>query len=630
MCGITGIYSFNNNGASFLKYIDNAVSALCNRGPDGKGIYKNNKVALGHTRLAIIDTSEASAQPFTDISGRYTIIFNGEFYNFKEHRKLLEQKGIVFKSNGDTEVLLYMYIYYGPSFIEKVNGCFSIAIYDNKDDVLFIVRDRMGIKPLVYYQDDDKLIFASEMKSVLAFNIPKIIDKVSLYSYLQLNYIPNPHSIFKNVSKLKAGTYLLIEKNRVQQVQYYKIPYFENIQNNISYEDAQSTLSSLLDEAVKKRLISDVPLGTFLSGGIDSSIITAIASKYTDNLSTFSIGYKDEPFFDETYYAQLVAKKYKTNHNAFYLSNNDLFEHFYDVLNYIDEPFADSSAIAVYILSKYTRKHVTVALSGDGADELFAGYNKHRAHFKANNSFYINKILKFSTKFLKYLPQTRNGKASNFFRQLNRYASCLNLSEEERYWQWCLFNDENYAKSIYREDFSTDEFQKRKGTILNKITNNSNINNILYTDMHLVLQGDMLHKVDLMSMANGLEVRPPFLDYNLVNYVFSLPDSFKIDKSMKKKILQDTFRGMLPNELYNRPKHGFEVPLLKWFRSELSSLINNELLSDNFIKDQNIFNISFVKELKYKLNTNIAEDITSKIWGLIVFQYWWKKYYLTK
>lgn len=625
MCGITGIYSFNNNGVKYLSFIDAAVNALSKRGPDGRGIYKTDKIALGHSRLAIIDTSEASAQPFTDNSGRYTIIFNGEYYNHKEHRKHLEGKGIVFMSNGDTEVLLYMYINYGPSFIEKVNGCFAVAIYDNKVDSLFIVRDRMGIKPLIYYLDDDKLIFGSEMKSLLAFNIPKVIDKVSLNTYLQLNYIPNPYSIFENVRKLYAGHYLLIKNNKVEKIKYYEIPHHEKPDSNISYIEAQEKIVTLLDESVMRRLISDVPLGTFLSGGIDSSIITAIASKYTRNLNTFSIGYKDEPFFDETYYAELVAKKYNTNHHVFKLSNSDLFEHFYEVLDYIDEPFADSSALAVYILSKYTRQYVTVALSGDGADEMFAGYNKHRAHYNAINLHTLNAILKSSGSIFKYFPQSRNSKLSNKFRQIYRYSEGLTLTDKERYWQWCLFNDKKYANSIYKDTFAADEFKNRKDIILKNINNNSSINDLLYTDMNIVLSGDMLHKVDLMSMSNGLEVRTPFLDHNLVNYVFSLPDKFKIDKNIKKKILQDSFRKDLPVELYNRPKHGFEVPLLKWFQTELKSLINDDLLADDFIKEQNIFNLSSVKELKKKLNNNTKEDISSKIWGLIVFQYWWKK-----
>jgi asparagine synthase (glutamine-hydrolysing) len=630
MCGITGIFTFNENASSYRKKVENAVDRLSKRGPDNSGIYVNDHAILGHARLSIIDVSDAASQPFSDASGRYTIIFNGEFYNFKEHRGALLKKGIQFKSQSDTEVLLYLYITEGAACLEKINGFFAFAIHDRVEDTLFIARDRMGIKPLFYYKDDEKFVFASELKALLEYGIEKKLDTTSLYQYLQLNYFPGPASIFENVKKLQPGNFLLINKSGIEQKEYYKIPFYsdEEIQNNgVSYDDAQKKISELLDDSVKMRLISDVPLGAFLSGGVDSSIIVALASKYTDKLKTFSIGYKDEPLFDETRFAKLVSDKYKTEHTEFILSNDDLFSVLFNVLDYTDEPFADSSALAVYMLSHQTRKHVTVALSGDGADELFGGYNKHRAEYRMRNAGFSERSLKLLNPALKILPKSRNSKFSNKIRQFDRFAKGMKLNAEERYWQWCAFADEEEIDKLYSLCNKQDYFDRGK-SILKNISGTNNLNDVLYTDMHLVLQNDMLVKVDMMSMANSLEVRPPFLDYRLVDYVFSLPAEYKIDKNTGKKILQDAFRDLLPQEIYHRSKHGFEVPLLKWFRNELKSLIFDDLLSEKFVREQNIFDLSEINEIKNKFFSNSPGDTHARIWGLVVFQYWWKKYFL--
>ena len=508
-----------------------------------------------------------------------------------------------------------------------MNGFFSIAIYDKQEETLFIARDRMGVKPLFIYQDNDKFIFASELKALLQYDINKEIDRTSLAQYLQLNYIPSPYSIFTNVRKLKQGNYILISKGSIQEKEYYTIPFYPQKQisiSDISYSEAQNKLKKLLDESVKKRMVSDVLLGSFLSGGVDSSIIVALASKYTDKLKTFSIGYKDEPLFDETKYAKLVAKKFNTEHTEFILSNDDLFSILFDVLEYTDEPFADSSALAVYMLSKQTRKNVTVALSGDGADELFGGYNKHNAEYRARNAGIIENIIASLNPIWKRFPQSRNTSFSNLIRQLDRFSEGMKLSAKDRYWQWCSFVTEKEIAPLFT--FPKDIYSERKQNIVKHINPTRGMNDVLLTDMQLVLVNDMLVKVDMMSMANSLEVRTPFLDYELVNFAFSLPSEYKMDKNTGKKILQDCFQDVLPPEIYHRKKHGFEVPLLKWFRKELNTLIFNELLEDNFIKQQDLFEITEIRKLKNKLMSPNPGDAASRIWGLVVFQYWWKKY----
>jgi asparagine synthase (glutamine-hydrolysing) len=621
MCGITGILSFNEKGKKSLHKISAATYALLKRGPDAEGIYSHNNAALGHRRLSIIDTSNAASQPFTDATGRFTIVFNGEIFNFHELRNQLENKGFVFKSQSDTEVLLYLYINEKENCLSKLDGEFAFAVYDNINENLFLARDRFGIKPLYFYKDENLFAFASEIKALQKFDIPKEIDKTSLQIYFHLNYIPAPYSIFKNVFKLDAGSYLTINlKSELKKEAYYSIP-FSNPETSPDYVSAQKQLKYLLEESVKKRMIADVPLGTFLSGGIDSSVITAIAAQNTKHLNTFSIGYKDEPLFDETYYAELVAKKYKTNHTVFSLTNNDLYANLHQVLDYIDEPFADSSVLAVNILSMHTKKYVTVALSGDGADELFAGYNKHAAELRVRKGVFQNALVKTSLPLLKLLPKSRHSKTGNKIRQLQKFAEGMSLDPKERYWKWAGFTGEELFSNSENEN----DFNIRKKDILKFI--GDDYNSVLYTDMQLVLENDMLVKVDRMSMCNSLEVRVPFLDHKIVDFAFSLPENYKIDNHQRKKIIKDAFREYLPEELYGRGKQGFEVPLLKWFKTDLKSMIIDDLLSDKFISEQNIFNLDTIKKLKNRLFSNDPDDSVAKVWALIVFQYWWKKTY---
>jgi len=616
MCGITGIFAFNLVGKFNKIHVTAATMALEKRGPDFQDIYIDEWVGLGHRRLSIIDTSNAGNQPMWDESGRYCIVFNGEIFNYRELRKTLMDQGVSFHSECDTEVLLKLYIKEKEQCLNKLNGFFAFCIYDKAEQTFFLARDRYGIKPLLYLFDEDKLIFASEMKSILHYGIEKDIDYVSLYTYLQLNYIPAPATIFSKVKKLLPGHYLKVSYQKIKDQSYYEIPY--------------NKLKELLEQSVQRRLVADVPLGAFLSGGIDSSVITALARKHKPDLHTFSIGFRDEKFFDETEYARLVAKHFNTDHTIFSLSNDDLYAHLHSILNYIDEPFADSSAIAVYILSKETRKHATVALTGDGADELLAGYNKHDAFLRSMYAGWKENLAKNFTPLFRLIPQSRNNVLSNKARQITRFGEGLKLSLPERYWRWAGFVDESDALEMFSDSVKPqvliEAYTSRKGEILKHLSRTSNINDVLLTDTKLVLPNDMLTKVDMMSMANSLEVRVPFLDYEVVNFIFSLPDDYKINKSIRKRILQDAFRDVLPPQLYNRPKKGFEVPLLKWFRKEMKSMILNDLLEDNFIITQGIFNPEKIKTLKRKLFSSNPGDIHARIWGLIVFQNWWKKY----
>ena len=623
MCGITGTYALTEKGKSYHLKLDDAVATMALRGPDGNGKYIEGSAALGHARLAIIETSASANQPFLDASGRYTIVFNGEIFNYKEvEAQLTDFKP---RTSSDTEILLQGYVEWGDKVLEKLNGFFALAIHDKETDELFLARDRMGIKPLLVYRDSEAIVFGSEMKSLMAFGIPKQIDANSQFLYHQFNYTPFPETIFENVEELEPGTWIKVRGSKVETGTYWSIPKPTAPKTKMSYEQAQNKLRELMEKSVQRRMISDVPLGSFLSGGIDSSIIATLAARQTGKLNTFSIGYADEPLFDETHYAEAVAKNIGSNHTVFKLTNDDLYADLHDVLNYIDRPFADSSALPVHILCRHTRKHVTVALSGDGADELFSGYNKHSAEFRARNLGFKEQIVADLKPLWFLLPSSRNSNLGNTIRQLQKFSNGVSLGAKDRYWNWASFNAE-VGELMKTDEVDQTEVGKRKWKLTSELGTTNDLDEVLYTDLHQVLRNDMLTKVDLMSMANSLEVRVPFLDHELVEFACSLPQEYKITSNIRKRILQETYRKELPEMLFNRPKHGFEVPLLNWFKGELNGLIKQDLLSKKLIDEQQIFNWSAVQLLVNKLHSSNPGDSATHVWNLIVFQTWWKKY----
>lgn len=631
MCGIVGYFSGKEN-QDLLGVLQRAVGCLTKRGPDAHNTAQlSPHVGFAHARLSIIDTSAIANQPMSDPEGRYTIVFNGEIFNYRELREQF-LSGETFFSSSDTEVLLYLYKRMGTEALQHLNGFFAFAIYDNVTQEVFLARDRYGIKPLHIFEEDGLVVFGSEIKSLLQFPIKREIDFTTLALYFQLNYVPGNSAMLKGFKKLQPGSYARITPQAKLVIeQWYRVPYIpgEQVVAPVSgYAEAAKTLRALVEGAVERRLVSDVPLGAFLSGGIDSSIITYCAAKRVKGLNTFSIGYKDEPYFDETKYANMVAAKFKTNHTVYAVTNEEMFASIFDVLDYIDEPFADSSAIAVNILCHYTRQKATVALSGDGGDELFAGYNKHQAAFRAQHSTPLNKLIKASLPILSLLPKSRHSRLGNLFRQAERYSRGLQLTNAQRYWNWCTLTSEEEVLRMFNASITVQPYslQQRKQDVLGLVTEKGDLNDLLLADVHMVLPDDMLTKVDLMSMANSLEVRVPLLDYTVVNYAFSLPVSYKIEAGNGKKILKDAFRTELPEELFNRPKHGFEVPLLKWMRTGLRSLIEEELLERNFIEEQGIFDAEQIDQLKRKLFSNNPGDVHATLWALLVFQYWYKKY----
>ena len=630
MCGITGILAFNEIGRFSMINLARATETLALRGPDHQNTYLEERFGLGHRRLSILDLRPEAHQPMRDPSGRYVIAFNGEIYNWKALRQELEAKGVTFTTECDTEVLLHLLIHEGKAGLQRLNGFFAFAFYDTQTKYLLLARDRVGIKPLYYYTDEDKVLFASELKSILAYGVERELDTTALYSYLQLNYTPAPLSMIKGVHKLKPGHLLEVRGREVNIAPWYEIPFSAHGNDQRSYADQQKALTTLLEDSVQKRLVADVPVGSFLSGGIDSSVIAALATRHTEKLHTFSIGYADEPYFDETRYARLVADKLGTEHTVFSVTNADLYERLHSVLDYFDEPFADSSALPVYLVSQLTRQHATVALSGDGADELFSGYNKHSAFWRMQHQGWKERGVTALGGLWKALPQSRQNPLGNRFRQFARFAEGAKLSPQERYWRWASLATSTEATTLLSssilDTFSQTDFDQHRQVWLRQLQAGS-VQEALHTDSTLVLPDDMLTKVDRMSMANSLEVRVPFLDHRVVEFAMHLPEDRKITSSMRKRIVQDAFRDLLPAELYRRPKHGFEVPLLKWLRTDLKTMITNDLLSPARIEAQGIFSPKAVESLLQQLFSSNPGDAHARVWALVVFQSWYKKYF---
>lgn len=619
MCGIVGQIFFDTEALVNQKAMNRALSLLSKRGPDNQSSLQFGKAFLGHTRLSVLDVSDNSNQPFVDESGRYVLVFNGEIFNFRELRSELMKAGETFKTTGDTEVLQRLLIREGANVLNKLNGFFAFCFYDKVEHRAIIARDRYGIKPLVYHKGNEGVIFASEIKGLNPFIGKKSIDKQSLRHFFQFNYIAAPYTILKDVFKLEPGHYLEISNEEIKKYAYYSLNSLPASRDD--YSTAKKNVYDLLHEATERRMIADVPVGTFLSGGIDSSIVSLIASKYTNNLSTFSIGFKDNSYFDETEYAELVARNIKSNHTVLKLANEDLLEAFEDAMEYFDEPFADSSALNMYILSRYTRKQVTVALSGDGADELFSGYNKHKALFSADQRGLKNMVVKATGELVaKSFPRTRESKMGNLGRQLEKFSRGLKLTPHQRYMEWASFMREAQANGLVGELLIL-----RPGLtyLTERITS---FNDYLERDFRLVLEGDMLRKVDAMSMANSLEVRTPFLDVNLVDYVFSLPAKYKIDKFSRKKILKEAFQEELPKDIFNRAKKGFEVPLKQWFQRELKDKVDQLVFNREMIEEQDVLNWNELIEIKNTFYSGSSSDTIYNIWAVLSFQIWYRNY----
>lgn len=627
MCGILGAIS----GSSKINndVFRSALLCMHRRGPDAHGLFHHHQTWLGQVRLSIIDTSPDANQPFIDESKRYVLVLNGEIFNFMALKSTyLSAFNIDFKTHSDTEVLLHLLIHYGTACLPWLNGFFAFAFYDKQEDRCLIARDRLGKKPLYWAQTTDGVFFGSELKSLFPILPKPEINTEALMLYFRLNYIPPHLSILKQVRKVLPGEYIEISSTGRTSNTFYTPTLHTERYERLNYSDAQVELQQRMRQSVHDRLVSDVPVGAFLSGGIDSSVIVALAAEQVPKLKTFSIGFNN-PQFDETAYAQLVSKKYQTEHHAFYLNEADFKNALHEILDYIDEPFADSSCIPLYILCQKTKHEITVALGGDGGDELFGGYHKHRAEWAIRNSSLLAMAVKTSAPLLQKLPQNKNTRIGDITRKLAKLGAGASLTPNNRYIRWASILDQQDALLLFNEKTRLRIEQTNSEQHLERYANpiqSDDLNEVLLADIQLVLPGDMLQKIDWMSMANSMEVRSPFLDDRVLDFALSIPDHFKIDRTFKKKIVQDAFRNMLPNELYNRPKQGFEIPLLDWFKTDLNDYIFNDLLEKQFIEEQGIFDYERIVWMRKKLHSPNPGYIQATLWALIVFQHWYKKY----
>lgn len=627
MCGINGII-FSDTNCNIEKKINEMNDAIIHRGPDEEGIYiYQDRLAMGMRRLSIIDLSTGN-QPVYNEDRSLVIVFNGEIYNFLLLKEELKAKGVIFRTNSDTEVLLKMYETYGVEAFKRLNGMFAFSIHDVKLNKLLIVRDRFGEKPLYYYKNDEYIYWASELKSIkiVAPNIKNAISQKALSLYFALSYIPAPYSIYKDVYKLRAGHYLSIDTNNCCMSEHI---YWDISKPNVfinNYEDATQKLKELLFESIEKRMIADVPIGVFLSGGVDSTIIAAIMAKLSPNkkIKTFSIGF-DYGVYDETPKARHAAEYIGSEHYEFRLSGEAVLKQIDNVVLNFDEPFADSSSLPTYFVSQETSKHVKVALTGDGGDEVFGGYNKYLlSSYGATyskfipDSFNTNVIKPLAQKYFSKAKNTKSkGYKLNRFIQatgkdwVKRHLDIMSLSFKDNEKTALLINGEypSLESILYCDIMSAKEFS---GDILKAVR---------YLDKNISLEGDMLVKVDRTSMLNSIECRAPYLDHRLMEFSYSIPDKFLINGQNKKRILKDTFANMLPKGFFSFSKSGFEMPIGDWFRAELKQDLLTTLTENNLDK-HGLFNKKLIQEL---INQHLYQgvDHSRKIWTLYCFQKWY-------
>lgn len=655
MCGIAGFFNLNQSllDGDAGTVLDKMCRSIAHRGPDDQGMAILGPAALGMTRLSIIDLVTGQ-QPIANEDETIHIVFNGEIYNFQELSQQLSAKGHRFRSRSDTEAIVHLYEEYGIDCLQRLEGMFAFAIWDAGKNRLFLARDRIGEKPLHWAVFDNKFIFGSEIKAILAHPVARRnLSMQALQKYLALEYIPAPDSIFESIYKLMPGHYLLIENGQIKTAPYWHRETISGVDNDrFSESESQKKLIELLDRSVELRLISDVPLGIFLSGGIDSSIIAALAVKHSaKKVKTFSIGFADRSF-DESAHAQMVARHLGTEHEAMVFDPALAYETMQELWQILDEPLADASILPTFFLSKMTRRSVTVALSGEGGDELFGGYPTYQAHKLAAlwNLLPLPLRQHALQPAIAALPVSMNNLSFDY--KLKRFAAAANESPARRHLHWMgaipladqqkLIRPErllNGKSSNIPNDFdkgsahpliSEEQFFQNPlaQTVLKQENGNAITGDITSTIMQLdlstYLPDDLLVKSDRASMAASLEVRLPFLAYPLVEYALSLPSSMKLRGLTTKYLLKKAAAPYLPEQTIKRPKKGFGIPVAKWINKDFRDLAD-ELLGQPFLDKQGIFQSGYVQTLLQRHRRHQA-DHRKELWTLLMFQCWWRKY----
>ena len=629
MCGITGKIYFAKDKEVAVSQIEQMTNSIKHRGPDDDGVYisPDKKVGFGHRRLSIIDLSPLGHQPMSYLD-RYWIVFNGEIYNYLEEKSKLLKLGYKFKSHSDTEIIMALYDKYGFKCLKHLRGMFSFALYDEKEKIIFCARDRVGKKPFKYYIDDNVFMFASELKAILTQKeYKKEPDYLAIHHYLTLQYVPSPLTGFKDIRKLEPAHFLLLDLKTKKLInkRYWKLDYSEKL--DLSESEWKKNIIDKLEESIKIRMLaSDVPVGAFLSGGIDSSAIVGLMSKNsTQKVKTFTISFQEKKF-DESKYARIVAKKFKTDHTEFVVKPETI-EILPQLVKQYEEPYADSSGLATYYLSKLTREHVTVALNGDGGDENFAGYGRYS----------VQKFALWYDKFklLNKLAIPLSGFANNtfkttFFERANRFMKSMDQDYRERYVNYICYFDNESKDRLY-----TDEFKNKIGNVnssdlivdkFNESGAKDKLDQTLYADFCSYLPDDLMVKVDIASMAASLEGRSPFLDQEFLELTAKIPFGLKLKgRNNKKYILKEALRDLVPDEVMFRPKMGFGIPIETWFKNDLAKFTEDILLSDT-ATSRGMFNREYIKWMLSE-HQHTGTNYSSKIWALLTLELWFREYF---
>ncbi|MBI2338905.1 MAG: asparagine synthase (glutamine-hydrolyzing) [Deltaproteobacteria bacterium] len=623
MCGITGILHKYDRPVD-LAILQKMNRRLAHRGPDDEGYFVEGSVGLGHRRLSIIDLSSGH-QPMQTPDKRYTIVFNGEIYNFLEIRSDLEKQGVLFQTHSDTEVLLTLYAMEGKKCLKRLNGMFSFAVWDNKERRLFAACDRMGKKPFYYWDAPSHFAFASECKAFQGHpDFKSEADQEALSHYFQYEYVPAPYSIFRGVRKLPAGHSLVYDQTGLTIKPYWDVPLSDE-KCEVGEAEACEKIMKLLDRAVEYRMISDVPLGVFLSGGIDSSAVVGLMARHRSgkDIKTFSINF-DEPSFDESAYSSFVAKHFSTDHHFQTLSAQKLIDILPEVAGFLDEPFADYSVIPTYLLSRFTRQTVTVVLGGDGGDELFAGYPTFYADRMARWFTRLPQMAQRAvTRVANALPVSRKDMSLEFMAKQFLYGACFPPVIRNQVWLGA-FHQEEQDELFLNQNISRNPLRLVDDVMKNCRSSHPG-DRVLYFYQKFYLCGDILVKTDRASMAASLEVRAPFLDINLIEYVSKLPFEMKLKGRATKYILKKALEKVLPSPIIHRKKKGFGIPIALWLRRELKGMLTS-LLNREKIKEEGIFNADYIDRL-------VAGHLSGKknnrkpLFSLLMFQLWRENFF---
>jgi asparagine synthase (glutamine-hydrolysing) len=612
MCGICGIVDFS--GQPSVQTVEAMTQNLQHRGPDTGGIWSSGNCVLGHRRLSILDLSDSAKQPMLSRDGMTALVFNGEIYNFQEIRSRLESKGTTFRTRSDTEVILELYIEKQEAMLDDLNGMFSIAIWDQQRSRLFAARDRVGKKPFYYYHRNGRFCFSSELFSLIQDEeVPRDLSRSALFEYLLYDFIPGPHSIFDEVCKLPAAHMAFLDSNGLRVSRYWEPPAPESSAN---FAEKSTELTELLADAVQRRLIADVPLGAFLSGGLDSTLVTALMSRgNADRVKTFSISFPGTTH-DESYWSNLAAKALGTDHQEHPVQYN--IDHvFSEIISHFGEPFGDSSAIPTWLLCRLTRERVTVALSGDGGDELFGGYERYLARRLqlAYDLLPTSLRERVIEPIIEGLPATTAYYGTSLTKKLKLFVTAARRIREDSLAvvprTFSVEEVRNLTDMNYEAEIDPVLAAARQWVGLDPVSR------MLFTDIQTYLAEDILTKVDRMSMAHALEVRSPMLDYRIIEFACRLPLSFKIKGLTTKRILRHAATNYVPESILKRPKYGFQVPLGLWFKTNLKSWAQERLLqpSHNFFRKAALDRI-------WNEHQSGRADHAHKIWLLLFFNEW--------